>query len=397
MTQLCLIDIAIVRNNFIVHDTGLVRIVRALTKRYSTMVLGWNREGRKDYVIKNLKKGIIADTTNDASDNLRIKVLKLRAPIYKTSLSGYLPLVFFFPIFWTWTFINLSYSRPKIVQACDLDTIIPCYIYKKIFRKKLVFYVFDRYAMTFIPPKFNRLFYSIHRAEEFFSKHSDVLITVDEKVLATFKKRPKRCEIIINSPEDHYKNIPKRRRDGVLTIVYGGHIMIGRGLENIARAIKDLDNVELYMHGLLIDKKLLSELVSTPNISYRGYLVNTDEYYESINSADAMIAVYSLDNPSNRITMHNKTYEAMMCGIPIITNLSPEFVRKIGFGIIVDYDDIDGIRAAIVTLRDSLQLRINLGDKGRRAFLEKYNWKEMEKVLYRIYDNLFVSENRPLT
>ena len=397
MTQLCLIDIAIVRNNFIVHDTGLVRIVRALTKRYSTMVLGWNREGRKDYVIKNLKKGIIADTTNDASDNLRIKVLKLRAPIYKTSLSGYLPLVFFFPIFWTWTFINLSYSRPKIVQACDLDTIIPCYIYKKIFRKKLVFYVFDRYAMTFIPPKFNRLFYSIHRAEEFFSKHSDVLITVDEKVLATFKKRPKRCEIIINSPEDHYKNIPKRRRDGVLTIVYGGHIMIGRGLENIARAIKDLNNVELYMHGLLIDKKLLSELVSTPNISYRGYLVNTDEYYESINSADAMIAVYSLDNPSNRITMHNKTYEAMMCGIPIITNLSPEFVRKIGFGIIVDYDDIDGIRAAIVTLRDSLQLRINLGDKGRRAFLEKYNWKEMEKVLYRIYDNLFVSENRPLT
>jgi len=397
MTQLCLIDIAIVRNNFIVHDTGLVRIVRALTKRYSTMVLGWNREGRKDYVIKNLKKGIIADTTNDASDNLRIKVLKLRAPIYKTSLSGYLPLVFFFPIFWTWTFINLSYSRPKIVQACDLDTIIPCYIYKKIFRKKLVFYVFDRYAMTFIPPKFSRLFYSIHRAEEFFSKHSDVLITVDEKVLATFKKRPKRCEIIINSPEDHYQNIPKRRRDGVLTIVYGGHIMIGRGLENIARAIKDLNNVELYMHGLLIDKKLLSELVSTPNISYRGYLVNTDEYYESINSADAMIAVYSLDNPSNRITMHNKTYEAMMCGIPIITNLSPEFVRKIGFGIIVDYNDVDGIRAAIVTLRDSLQLRINLGDKGRRAFLEKYNWKEMEKVLYRIYDNLFVSENRPLT
>jgi glycosyltransferase involved in cell wall biosynthesis len=110
-----------------------------------------------------------------------------------------------------------------------------------------------------------------------------------------------------------------------------------------------------------------------------------------------MIAVYSLDNPANRITMHNKTYEAMMCGIPIITNLSPEFVRKIGFGIIVDYDDIDGIRAAIVTLRDSLQLRINLGDKGRRAFLEKYNWKEMENVLYRIFDNLFVSENRPLT
>ena len=386
------------RNNFIVHDTGLVRILRALTKRYSTMVLGWNREGRNDYVIKNLKKGIIGDTSNDASDNLRMKILKLRAPVYKTSLTGYIPLVFFFPIFWTWTFINLSYSRPKIVQACDLDTIIPCYIYKKIFRRKLVFYVFDRYAMTFIPPKFNRLFYVVHRAEEFFSKQSDVLITVDEKVLATFKKRPKHCEIITNSPEDHYQNITeKRRREGVLTIVYGGHIMSGRGLENIARAIKDLNNVELFMHGFLIDKKLLSELVSIPQIRYRGYLVNTDDYYESITSSDAMIAVYSPDNPSNRITMHNKTYEAMMCGIPIITNVSPEIIREIGFGIIVDYDDIEEIRAAIVTLRDNLQLRITLGDNGRKAFLEKYNWKETVKKLYRIYDGIIASDNHHIT
>ena len=385
-------DIAIVRNNFIVHDTGLVRILRALTKRYSTMVLGWNREGRKDLVIKNLKKGLMGQTSIDASGNLRMKILKLSAPVYKTTLSGYLPLVFFFPIFWTWTFINLSYFRPKVVQACDLDTVIPCYIYKKIFRKKLVFYVFDRYAMTFIPPKFNRLFNGVHRAEEFFSKRSDVLITVDEKVLATFKKRPKQCEIITNSPEDHYQEIAeKRRRDGLLTIVYGGHIMLGRGLENIARAIKDLNNVELYMHGLLIDKNLLTELVSIPHISYRGYLVNTDDYYESINSADAMIAVYSPDNPSNRITMHNKTYEAMMCGIPIITNLSPEFVKKIGFGIVVDHDDIEEIRAAIVTLRDNLQLRVTMGDNGRKAFLEKYNWKDTEKELYRVYDSVLAA------
>ncbi|HZE77117.1 MAG TPA: glycosyltransferase [Nitrososphaeraceae archaeon] len=386
-------DIAIVRNNFIVYDTGLVRVVRALTKSYSTMVFGWNREGRKDYVIEDLKKRIIGNTSNDANDNLGLKILKLRAPVYKTSLTGYLPLVIFFPIFWTWIFINLSYKRPKIVQACDLDTILPCYIYKKIFRSKLVFYVFDRYAMTFIPPRFKRVFDSVHSAEEFFSKQSDVLVTVDEKVLATFKNKPKHCKIITNAPEDHYQDITeKRRRDGVLTIVYGGHIMIGRGLENIARAMKDLTNVELYMHGLLIDKKLLCELVSIPHITYKGYLVNTDDYYKSIIVADAIIAVYSPDNPSNQITMHNKTYEAMMCGIPIITNLSPEFVTKIGFGIIVDYNDIEGIRSAIVTLRDNLKLRIALGDNGRRAFLEKYNWKETEKELYIIYDNLLARD-----
>jgi glycosyltransferase involved in cell wall biosynthesis len=392
-----LTDIAIVRNNFIVYDTGLVRVVRALAKNYSTIVLGWNREGRKNYVMENLKKEIIGKTSSAGNINLGLKILKLRAPVFKSTLISYLPLVIFFPVFWIWVFINLAYYRPKIVQACDFDTVIPCYIYKKVFSRKLVFYVFDRYAMTFIPPRFKRLFASIHNAEEFFSKGSDVLITVHEKVLATFKKRPKHYKIITNSPEDHYQNgTEKSRRDGVLSIVYGGHIMSGRGLENMARAIKDLTNVELYMHGLVIDKKLLSELVSIPHITYKGYLVNTDDYYRSISTADAMIAVYSTENPSISITMHNKTYEAMMCGVPIITNLSPEFVRKIGFGIVVDYDDIQGIRDAMVTLRDNLELRITLGDNGRRAFLEKYNWKESEKELYSIYDNLLAGDNHPL-
>ena len=32
-----------------------------------------------------------------------------------------------------------------------------------------------------------------------------------------------------------------------------------------------------------------------------------------------------------------------MGGIPIITNLSPQFVKEIGFGIIVEYGNIDEI------------------------------------------------------
>ena len=66
-------------------------------------------------------------------------------------------LVLFFPLFWSWVFINLIIYRPKVVHACDLDVILPCYVYKKIFRKKLVFDIFDRYAMVFIPPRYKTL------------------------------------------------------------------------------------------------------------------------------------------------------------------------------------------------------------------------------------------------
>ena len=78
----------------------------------------------------------------------------------------------------------------------------------------------------------------------------------------------------------------------------------------------------------------------------------------------------------------------MMCGIPVITNVLPEFVNEIGFGIIVEYGNIDQIRSAIIRLRDDPELRERLGSNGRKAFLEKYNWGIMEKKLYDAYENL---------
>ena len=380
-------DIAIVRNNLIVYDTGLVRVIRSLARRYSTLVIGWDRERSQPYDSDRLKKQILGKgTTNNSID---IKILKLKAPVRAASYVRYLPLVFFFPVFWIWVFTKLVIHKPKIVTACDLDTVFPCYVYKKLFRKKLIFYVFDRYALTFIPKKFNLLFRAVNTIEEHYSNGSDVLITVAEKVLATFKKKPKHCALLLNSPEDHNNgNKQKYRKDRTFKIVYGGHIMGDRSLENICSAIKDLENVEFFMHGLLIDKKLLDEISLLPNVKYKGYLTNSDEYYKSIMMADVMIAVYAPGKSSYSITMHNKTYEAMMCGIPIITNLSAEFVKDLGFGIIVDYGNIEQIRSAIVTLRDNHKLCETLGNNGRKAYLEKYSWKIAEKELYKICDNL---------
>jgi glycosyltransferase involved in cell wall biosynthesis len=387
-----LTDGAIVRNNFITYDTGLVRIIRSLCRRYSIIVFGWNREGRRSYKIEELTNEIAGKRSPNC--NLALKILRLRAPVREVTIMKNLPLVIFLPLFWIWVFFNLVISKPKIVHACDLDTVLPCYIYKKIFRKKMIFYVFDRYAMTFVPKRYKFLFYVIQNTEEFFSREADVLVTVGKKVLDTFKKKPEHCAIITNSPEDYkHENRDNFRKRDLLTLVYGGHIMPGRGLENIASAVRDLENVEFRIYGLVIDKELLNELISIPNVKYMGYLNSSDEYYKSIITADVMIAVYALSVPSYSITMHNKTYEAMMCGIPIITNLSPEFVEEIGFGIIVDYDSIVDIRSALIRLRDNPELCKSLGNNGRRAFLEKYNWKENEKELYRIYDRLLVSPN----
>jgi glycosyltransferase involved in cell wall biosynthesis len=386
-------QVAIVRTNFVVYDTRLVKIIRSLDKRYSTLVLGWNREGRMLNDTEGMKIAIAGESLD--KPRFILKLLNVRAPFAKSSLASYISMLLYFPVFWTWTLFNLIIFRPSVVHACDLDSVLPCYIYKKLFGKKVILDIFDRYTMTFIPRRFGVLFSLINSIEEFFAKESDVLITVGERVMETFRKRPKCCTIISNFPDDYYKDKEEQSAKDVFTIVYSGPIMNGRSLEEISLVVKDLENVEFCIHGHVVDKKLFDKITTIPGVKYKGLLTICDEYYKSIVQADAIIAIYTPDTPSHYITMHNKTFEAMMCGVPIITNLSGELVSNVGFGIIVEYKDTEGTRRAIINLRDNQELRQRLGGAGRRPFLRTYNWNRLEEELYKVHDDLLIGARVP--
>lgn len=318
---------------------------------------------------------------------LRLMIFNLRGPYGRHMLRYYIPMILYLPLFWSWVFFNLVIYRPKIVHAFDLDTVLPCYIYKKLFRKKLIFDIVDRYAMTYIPKRFHILYSMVNLLEEGFSKRSDILMTLSEEVLKSFRNRPNKTSVILNCPEDYF-NKRDARQDGIFVLGYSGAIKKGRGLEQIVTALTNLNNVKLYLYGPIIDKKLFDELKTITNIEYKGFLRILDDYHIAIINTDVIIAIYTKETTSHEITMHNKTLEAMMGGIPIITNLSAEFVKENGFGIIVEYGNTDQIRAAITQLRDDPELRKRLGDNGRKAFLEKYNWSIMEGNLYDVYGKL---------
>jgi glycosyltransferase involved in cell wall biosynthesis len=370
-----LVDVVIARCNPVVYDIRVFKIVNSLKKRYSILALGWNREK----VPREITNKYLVD----------LKLCGFIAP-YGKSLVRSPKMVSYYIYFWIWLFNQLVKSNPKVIHACDLDTVIPCYFYKLLFRKKLVFDVFDRYAIAFVPRKF-RLFYSaVNFLEEFFSKNSDVLITISEKVLSTFRRKPKHCMIIFNCPEDYRIDKKSPNEDGVLKIVYTGGIRSKtRGLESLTAAVNDLPNVELVIAGWYIksDKQFLESLLRVPNVKYKGILKPNDSLILEA-SSDVIVALYDPSIQWHNITLPNKFFEAMMCSVPLITNVSADFVNPIGFGIIVEYGNIEQIRNAIVELRDNVELRRNLGLNGRKAFLEKYNWKNMEQEIFEVYSSL---------
>jgi len=382
-----LVNIAIVRTNSVLVDPRLIKIVRSLGKRYSLLVLGWNREGTNIDPLNPINLPSKAAKTHDL-----VKIFKLKAPFGKASLISYLPLIIYFPIFWTWVFIKLIIHRPQVVHACDLDTVLPCYIYKLIFGKKIIFEVFDRYAMTFISSKLGGLHSVINFFEDLFSERADYLITVGEKLLKTFRGRPKNHAIIMNCPEDFTLQSSRSQeykdaRDDPFTLVYTGGMKRGRYLENIVAAIKDLNDVELVTAGPIVDKEFFDQIVAVRNVKYRG-LLDPDDALVLETHADAMIGLYDLKIPENRYALPNKLFEAMMCGIPIITNVATEVVEETNCGIILKDTNTASIKGAVLSLRDDVELCQRLGNNGRRAFVRKYNWARMEDKLYEIYDYL---------
>jgi glycosyltransferase involved in cell wall biosynthesis len=372
-----LIEIVLVKSDPIMNLPSMrdQKIIRSLRKKYSLLVLGWNRENTpKDW--DNYQSGF--------------KLFNLKAP-YGTAPYGALRLLAYFPFFWTWTFVKLFLYRPRCVHACDLGTVGPCYLYKILFRKKLVFDVFDRYAMAYIPANrnifFKMLYSLVNWLEESFAKRSDVLINISDEMLQTYGKRPKNCSTIMNCSEDRIMNLPRAESDG-FRVLFTGHIRAGRGLEILPDIVKDLKDTELIITGRVEDKKLLKKIDGISNITYKGFL-EQDKVLHLETSSDVMIALYDLNlQTQNKFVMGNKLFEAMMCGIPIITNVAHEIVNETSCGIIVEYDNKEQIKEAIITLRDNPELRKRLGTNGRNAFLKKYNWNIMEQKLYKIYDNL---------
>jgi glycosyltransferase involved in cell wall biosynthesis len=373
------VDIVVVRTaNSVIYDPRVTKIVTSLSKKYSIIALGWNRDGVSQEKIDNYV--------------VKAELFGLKTSVWKPSLIRIIiRLLIFFPPFWTWVFIKLLIYRPKIVHACDLDSIPPCYIYKILFGKKLVFDIFDRYAMALIPPRFKKLYNVINSLEEFFCKHSDALIIASgEEVLRTIQNKPRRFAVLMNCPQEYLideEKIKLNSKNHDFKLVYTGGVRADRALELVAKAITELSGVDFVIAGPIIDENVLINIQKLPNVKYLG-LLTPIEALSLEASSDALVALYDPKILWNSISLPNKLFEAMMCGVPLITNLYHEIVQETACGIIVEYDNMEQIKRTIMKLRADPDLRKKIGENGRRAFLEKYNWKIMEHRLYNIYECL---------
>jgi glycosyltransferase involved in cell wall biosynthesis len=346
-----------------VNDTRAIRLLASLSKRYSVVALGWNRENvQLDSPMLNR--------------SVSFRWFKKPAPYgsYRVAL--------LYPLFWIWVLGNLFSLMPRMVHACDFDAVVPSIFYKLFSKSKVAFDSFDRIAMAFIPTKKRVLFSSVNFAEDLMASASDLLITVSMSRLYTFRYLPKKYRVILNCPsrlELQKMSGLHLADDNCFLAVYTGQITSDRGLELLGTAITHFKDSRLVVAGRPINRRLLKWLKGIDCVRYLGILSHDDALAIQAQS-DVIPILYDPDIPINRVASPNKLFEAMMLGVPVIANVCPEIIKRTGCGLLASFDTssvVDSLRH----LKESKDLRSELGNNGREAFLSKYNWEIMEQRL----------------
>jgi len=103
------------------------------------------------------------------------------------------------------------------------------------------------------------------------------------------------------------------------------------------------------------------------------------------------IILFQPTHYNNLIGLPNKLFEYMACRIPVIASNFQEIreiVEESNCGILVDPTKIQEISDAILWLLEHPEEAEQMGENGRLAVEETYNWGNMEKRLFKVYEEL---------
>ena len=245
-------------------------------------------------------------------------------------------------------------------------------------------------------PKFLRKFvaFVFNLYEKKIIKKMDFIITVGDDVKERFKKINFNVDTIKNFPIlEYFNNFQKKEEKNVFKIIYIGSITEIRGINQIVTAMKYMpENVKLMLMGRFSSENLenqVRKLKGFNKVEYFGQL-SLKKVYSYLFKANLGIICF-LPEPNHINSNPNKFFEYMAAGLPIIASNFPlwkEIIQGNKCGICVNPLEPKEIAKAIEYLIEHPKEAKQMGENGRKAVLEKYNWENESKKLLDTYKKL---------
>lgn len=327
-------------------------------KRQNVHFWGWNRNSyveKMEYCnVQYLLKG----------GGFGSKILLLLYPVWMI-------LLFFKVLF----FRNLDRYNLIVI---NFDSALPVFLASYIRKINYIYEVHDEFAISYNFPLFVKKV--IKRIDDRIMNCSDLVIHVD---FNRINNESCKSIVIENSPFDYYENKEINYRKDKMRFAVIGNISSVRGINSIFNFAELNDFIEILLVGKFYDQTLREKLLKLPNVIYKDYM-EQDKLFEILQSCCGIFSLYDPSLEINRLAASNKVYDAMMMGIPVITNpevVNSEFIVKNNIGLLVSYHYDETWN--VLTSNDSLCVFEKIGYRGRKLYLSKFRFD------YLIEHNLF--------
>lgn len=176
-------------------------------------------------------------------------------------------------------------------------------------------------------------------------------------------------------------------------VIHAGGLTEARGITTLAHAVSKT-NAKLILCGPFSSPEYQQEiLASCPSgqIEYMGTLNREDLFRQYGRSVIGVCTLRAVGQYALLDNMSTKVYEYMQCGLPVVVSNFPCYQywnEKYHFGICVDPSNEDEIADAIRYLLAHPDEARQMGENGRRAVKEEFNWGVEEKKLLALYEDI---------
>lgn len=274
---------------------------------------------------------------------------------------------------------GLKLKRKGKIVIYDAHEDVPKQIMGKFWIKK--------FLRRFISTSF-RLF------ENYITKRLDVVITATPFIKDRFIQVNPNTVDINNFPllsELVEKSDWDSKQD---EICYTGGITEIRGLEYLVKTMGLLEDVKLNIAGKFSpgNNEFEGRLRANQgwnNVIEHGH-VNRVQLREIFQKCKAGMVTF-LPLPNHVDAQPNKMFEYMSAGIPVIASNFPlwrDIIEKNECGICVNPEDPEEISKAVKELINDTEKAKIMGENGRKAVIEKYNWDQEKMKLIALYKKL---------
>lgn len=251
----------------------------------------------------------------------------------------------------------------------------------------------DILIKCWIPKVWRRMIsWLVEKLEDFAAKQCTAIVTATPFIRDRFLNLGCSAVDVKNYPSLDELSFPNTNWEEKEPVVcYIGSITEERGIFEMIKAMGETD-ICLLLGGEFAYQQQREEAVNMlgwANVKELGWLGREEVAQTLRKSMAGLVLLHPSPNLINALSV--KMFEYMCAGIPVIASNFPlwkEIIEGNQCGICVDPHNPQAIAEAIQWIISHPNESKQMGENGKRAVLEKYNWEKESKVLLELYKDI---------